>query len=90
MTNELRKPIAYVKKPRLIKYKGLDPGLRQGRGFSIEELKAAKISVDEARNLGLYVDERRKTKHEWNVKALVEYLKKIKWYEKKGINPPEI
>ncbi len=83
-------PKAYVKKPKLIKYGGLDPGLRPGRGFSVEELKAAGLTVKEARNLGLYVDERRKTKHEWNVKQLVEFLKKIKWYENRGIKPPEI
>lgn len=74
------KPI--VKKPRLIKYGGMDPGLRVGRGFSIGEIKAVGLTPDEARMLGLYVDPRRKTVHEWNIKALKEYLEKIGYTRK--------
>ena len=90
MSEEVKPPTPYVKKPRLIKYGGIDPGLRPGRGFSVEEIKAAGLTVKEARNLGIYVDERRKTKHEWNVRMLVEFLKKIKWYENRGIEPPKL
>ncbi|MEM0017152.1 MAG: ribosomal protein L13e [Candidatus Korarchaeum sp.] len=41
-----------------------------GRGFSLGELERAGISISEAKKLGIYVDRRRKTVHEWNVEAL--------------------
>lgn len=44
--------------------------VRQGRGFSVGELKEAGLSVREARRLGLYVDERRRSTHRENVEAL--------------------
>jgi large subunit ribosomal protein L13e len=70
-------PRAIVKKPRLLKYGGADPGVREGRGFSIGELKAVGLSVEEARRLGLYVDERRKSVWEWNVERLRKFLEEI-------------
>ena len=48
---------------------------RKGRGFSLEELKEAKLSYQEARKRGISVDRRRKTKHIDNVKALKSILK---------------
>lgn len=74
----LEPPVAIVKKPRLVKMKGLDPGTRQGRGFSLGELRMAGLSPSEAKRLGIYVDKRRKSVHEWNVKALREYLEKLR------------
>ena len=47
---------------------------RVGRGFSIGELKAAGITLDMARRLGIYVDKRRKSIHEENVEALKKIL----------------
>ena len=70
-------PKSLVKKPRLIKNRGISVGLREGRGFSIGELREVGLTVQEARRLGLYVDVRRKTIHEWNVKALKEYIEKL-------------
>jgi large subunit ribosomal protein L13e len=70
-------PVAIVKKPRLVKLGPVDPGVRKGRGFSLGELKAVGLDAKKARKLGLYVDTRRKSTHEWNVKALREYLEKL-------------
>lgn len=45
---------------------------RVGRGFSLFELKEAGINIKEAKKLGIYVDKRRKSLHEENVKKLKE------------------
>jgi large subunit ribosomal protein L13e len=47
---------------------------RLGRGFSLGELRQAGITVHRAGKLGLYVDRRRKTVHEENVKKLKALL----------------
>jgi len=47
---------------------------RKGRGFSLEELKLARISIKEAKKLKIYIDKRRKSVYEENVK----FLKKLK------------
>jgi len=65
---------ALVKKPRLIKYRGLEPGLRDGKGFSLGELKAVGIDIKAARKLGIPVDTKRRSVHEWNIERLKEYL----------------
>jgi len=50
-----------------IKHRGHE---RKGKGFSLEELKEAKLSSQNARKKGISVDIRRKTKYSDNVKAL--------------------
>lgn len=62
-------PKAMVKSPK--------GELRPGRGFSIGEVKAVNLTVEEARLLGISVDTRRKTTWDWNVKALKEYLNTV-------------
>ncbi|MBS7611008.1 ribosomal protein L13e [Candidatus Bathyarchaeota archaeon] len=52
-------------------------GFREGRGFSIGELKEAGLSIGKARMLGLYVDTRRRSIRKDNVEALKQFLKTI-------------
>ncbi len=52
------------------------PLKRQGRGFSLKELKAASITSDHARRLGISVDLRRRTKHDFNLNTLERLLGK--------------
>jgi len=72
------KPRAVVKTPRNVSRGRAIPKLREGRGFSVGELKEVGLSVKEARKLGLYVDARRRSTHPENVRALRELLEKIK------------
>ncbi|MEM2148089.1 MAG: ribosomal protein L13e [Candidatus Bathyarchaeia archaeon] len=58
-------------KPLVIKKGGKQ---RFGKGFSMGELKAAKLSLKKALKLGVSVDPRRRTVHDENVKALNEFL----------------
>ena len=75
----MENPKAIVKKPRLIKYGGADPGKRIGRGFSKGELEAVGLTFKEALRLGIPIDRRRRTTHEWNIEILKEYLEKVKF-----------
>ncbi len=74
----LKPPKALVKKPKLRKFGPVDPGLREGRGFSLGEIKEAGLTPEKARRLGIYIDKRRKSVYEWNVKALREFIEKLK------------
>lgn len=46
--------------------------LREGKGFSIDELKQAGVTLELAKKLGIRIDRRRKSVREENVKALKE------------------
>jgi len=67
---------AWVKVPNLIKQGGIETGWRVGRGFSAGELKEAGLTIKKARKLGLPIDRRRRSIHEYNVNRLKEILKK--------------
>ncbi len=64
----------YVRPPRLVKERGIVKNLRRGRGFSKCEVEKAGLAVESARSMGIPVDARRRSCHEWNVKALLELL----------------
>ena len=67
-----------VVRPPTIRY---NMKLRLGKGFTLEELAAAKISRKEARGLGIAVDHRRHNRSQEaldrNVKRLLEYKSKL-------------
>ena len=77
MEERVEPPKAIVKKPRLRRLGGIEPGLREGRGFSIPEIREVGLGVREARLLGIYVDTRRRSKWPWNVEALRRYLEEL-------------
>ncbi len=66
---------AVVKTPRNVSRGLAIPKVREGRGFSVGELKEAGLSVAKARKLGLYVDLRRRSVHPENVEALKNFIK---------------
>jgi large subunit ribosomal protein L13e len=55
--------------------------LRNGKGFSVEEVKAASLKVQYARSIGVAVDLRRKNRNEEefqrNVEILKDYVKRL-------------
>jgi len=50
---------------------------REGRGFSVNELREAGITIDLARKLGIRVDKRRRSCRPENVEALKEFLRNV-------------
>lgn len=43
--------------------------LRMGKGFSFEEIKAIKMTIDQAKSVGIAVDKRRRNKSEESLKV---------------------
>lgn len=82
MAGEVALPEPIVKRPILKKHGGLDQGTRVGRGFSKGELEAVSLDFKTAMKLGLRIDKRRRSVHEWNIQALKEYLRKIGYLKK--------
>ena len=62
-------------KPKIHRIDGKE---RDGRGFSLEELKKAGLNKAEAKKLEIPVDKRRKTAHDQNVQKIKLYAKKKK------------
>lgn len=61
-------------------------GFKSARGFSLSEIEKAGLSVRQVRTLGVYVDPRRRTLHEFNVQTLKtlieEHQKQLKEAQK--------
>ncbi|RLE49050.1 MAG: 50S ribosomal protein L13e [Candidatus Methanomethylicota archaeon] len=51
---------------------------RVGRGFSLNELKEAGLTEQQARKLGLKVDRLRRTVHPENVEALKKFIQQLR------------
>ncbi len=51
---------------------------KQGKGFSVNELKAAGINKQQAKQAKLPVDVRRRSSHDENVEAIKAHAKKPK------------
>lgn len=62
------------------------PLIREGRGFSIGELRELGLNIGEARRLGIPVDQRRSTCYEENVERLRSWLAEA---EKTGFRAPK-
>lgn len=78
MASESTPPPAIVKAPILRVFGNVPPKpTKRGRGYSVGEVQAVGLTVREARLLGIYVDERRKSVHEHNIERLKEWLKAI-------------
>jgi transcription termination factor NusA len=61
--------------------------IRRGRGFSLQEIKDAGLSLTDARWMAIPIDGRRKTRHPENVKLIKNYLERIKKLEKATKTP---
>ena len=72
------KPYPLVLTPILRKDAGTKPRLRRGRGFSKGELEAVGLDFKKALKMGIPIDKRRKTVHEWNIEILKKYLERLK------------
>jgi len=68
-------------KPKVFKKGGKQ---RCGKGFSVEELKKAGLSLREALKFGILVDSRRKTAHGENIEAVKAFLQ-----ERKAVRKPK-
>lgn len=62
--------------------------LREGRGFSVQELKAAGVTITKAKSLGVAVDLRRVNYNQeglqTNVERLQNYMKNLVVFSRKG------
>jgi len=59
-------------KPSIFTSKGKQ---KQGKGFSLGELKAAGISKQQAQKAGLPIDIRRSSQHDQNIDAIKAHIK---------------
>lgn len=67
-----------VKRPNYhFEYKYERKETKEGRGFSLGEIKEAKLTLLQAKKLNIRIDKRRKSVHKENVDALVKYVESI-------------
>lgn len=52
--------------------------VREGKGFSLPELKAVELSAGNAKKMGIPVDTKRKSSHDENIETLKEFIKEAK------------
>ncbi|MET1160030.1 MAG: 50S ribosomal protein L13e [Thermoprotei archaeon] len=78
LPDDVKPPEPLVKRPILREHGGVDQGLRVGKGFSKGELEAVGLDFKKALKLGLKIDKRRRSVHEWNIKALKEFIEKLR------------
>ena len=52
--------------------------VREGKGFSLAELKEVELTAGNAKKMGIPVDTKRGTSHEENIETLKEFLKDAK------------
>jgi large subunit ribosomal protein L13e len=67
-----------MKKPLIrpiVKHKGVT---REGKGFSLKELKEAGLTIDLAKKLNIAIDKRRSSLRKENVETLKELIKNLK------------
>jgi predicted flap endonuclease-1-like 5' DNA nuclease len=66
-------------------------GLREGRGYSVEEVLKAGLTIPQTKALKIRVDSRRKTAHDFNIQELKKLkpgkVRKVKPKKKKRIVP---
>jgi len=66
MMEEETKPVVYAATR--------EKQIREGRGFSLEEIKRAGLTLHKAKLLEIPIDQRRRTTHLKNVETLKEHL----------------
>ncbi|MBN2333913.1 ribosomal protein L13e [Candidatus Bathyarchaeota archaeon] len=63
--------------------------VREGKGFSKEELGAVELTLGEAKRRGIPVDSRRRSSHDENVETLKEFLEETENVELKVQRPKQ-
>lgn len=51
--------------------------IRRGRGFSVKEIKESGLGLDLAKRMGIYIDFRRRSSHQENVRYLKALAKRF-------------
>lgn len=75
----MERPQATIKRPNYsFEFRHERKEKRKGRGFSLGELKAAGLTLQEAKRVGLRFDTRRKSVHEENVEVLKKFVENMK------------
>jgi large subunit ribosomal protein L13e len=71
-------PPPKVKRPVIVRYKGIERGFRVGRGYSIGEIRAAGLNLKLAKYLNIPIDPRRRSIHNENVESLKKFIEMVR------------